>query len=103
MRARAMAAREPSNPARGTQRRTALPKGASATLKTPINKRTMTPTRQAKNIASSCDRPLPLASCNTGNRMKNATPNVLGVSSPSGIAVTSGLPVRRANRNAIQV
>ena len=37
------------------------------------------------------------ASFSTGNRMNRATPKVLGVSSPSGMAVTSGRPLRLAS------
>ena len=38
-----------------------------------------------------------------GPSTKKTMPNVLGVSSPSGMAVMSERPVRRASRKAIQV
>ena len=44
-----------------------------------------------------------VAARNAGPMIRKTAPKVLGVSSPSGIAVTSRRPVRRASRNAIAV
>ncbi len=102
--ARAMAASEPSNPARGTSRRTRLPIGAQITLNTPTSTSTVRPTCQANIIARSWSSFSSVrAICSAGSSTSSATPNVLGVSRPSGIAVTSLRPVRRARRKAIQL
>ena len=71
-----------------------------ATLNTPISTIVAMPTCHAK-IAASCSGIRVFAAINAGPSTASAIPMVDGVSVPSGIAVTSSLPVRRASRIAI--
>ena len=103
IRARAIAVRLPSSAARGTSRRTGPATNAQAILKTPLATIEHMPMCQARRAAASWSIPPATASAKAGPITKNTIPNVLGVSSPSGIAVTSVRPVRRASRKAIQV
>ena len=89
-----------ADPARGTQRRTALPSGAARHLEHADQhqhrqrrraRRRPSPGRDRRGRARS-------PSSSAGSSTRNATPNVLGVSRPSGMAVTSRLP--RAPRQA---
>ncbi len=61
------------------------------------------PTNQACRAASSGSSPRWRARTKAGPRIRKTTPKVLGVSRPSGIAVTSDRPVRFARRKAITV
>ena len=94
-----MPLRDPKRLARGKILRTQLPKGESKVLITPVITKTESPTCQAKFCAASgspgnCLWPR----VNAGKRTKKATPKVLGVSNPKGIAVTA-LPTLLAKRN----
>ena len=84
---------DPRRPARGSADRTALPDSESAILKMPTSTVTAMPTFHA-STASPVVR-------YAGPRIANEIPNTLGAFNPSGIAVTSLLPVRRARRRAI--
>ncbi len=101
--ARAIDASEPSSPARGTSARKRPLIGAQASLKMPEASSMVIPRNQACWAAASAARPRPSAARNDGPMIRITEPNVLGVSSPSGIAVTSCRPLRRARRNAIPV
>ena len=101
--ARAMAASEPSSPARGTTLRTQPLTRAQASLKIPEASSMAMPRNQACRAAASAARPRPSAAWKDGPMIRITEPNVLGVSSPRGIAVTSVRPVLRARRNAIAV
>ena len=104
---RATAVRLPSSPARGPSRRIGPASGAQASLKTPLATIAHIPTchacRAAASNASGDASAEPRAARNAGPITKNTMPNVLGVSRPSGIAVTSVRPLRRASPSAIQV
>jgi len=97
----AIAASEPNRPARGTTRRNHPDPSAQANLNSPLIKIEQIPICQVKTAACSTDI-VSLAAKKAGPNTKNTMPNVLGVSSPSGIAVTSSRPVRFASRSAIQ-
>ena len=101
--ASAIAVSEPSSPARGTRLRTRPQIGAQASLKIPEASSIVSPKNHACRAAASAARPRPSAAWNEGPMIRITEPNVLGVSSPRGMAVTSDRPVRRARRNAIAV
>ncbi len=61
------------------------------------------PMNQAYSAAKSGSTPGFDAALKAGPMMNSTAPKVLGVSRPSGIAVTSVRPVRRARRKAIAV
>ena len=61
------------------------------------------PRNQACCAAASGSSPRPSAAWKAGPMIRITEPNVLGVSSPRGMAVTSRRPVRRARRNAMAV
>ncbi len=92
---RPMPAIDPKSPAVGMLRWIQLPKKAVTTLTRPIMKRVAMPTCQVR-IASR-------VATNVGPRTAYAMPMVEGVSSPSGMAVTSRRPVLRARRTASHV
>jgi hypothetical protein len=71
-------------------------------LNTPIITITAMPTCQAR-IAASASGIRDFATMNAGPSTVSAMPIVEGASSPSGMAVTSDRPVRRARRIAITV
>ena len=91
----AIAVSEPSSPARGTTSRTQPLTSAQASLKTPEARSIAIPRNQACCAAASGSSPRPVAAWNAGPMIRKTEPKVLGVSSPSGIAVTS-LPARSA-------
>lgn len=73
-------------------------------MKTPTINSTIAAVCQPKTIAWPWFIPYRvMPSFSAGNSTSAATANVLGVSSPSGMAVTSQRPVRRARRIAIHV
>ena len=88
-------AMEPSSAARGTTRRTQSPANESTHLARPMASVTAMPTFQARTGS-------PVASF-TGPSTPKAIANIVGVSMPNGIAVTSSRPVRRARRSAMSV
>jgi len=103
MSASAIAVRLPSRAARGTSRRTGPAMKAQAILNTPLAMIEHMPMCQARLAAASWSMPPATASAKAGPITKNTIPNVLGVSSPSGMAVMSLRPVRFASEKAIQV
>ncbi len=93
---------EPRSPASGIARRTRSPMNDITSLKTPISTIVAMPTCHAATAASAADN-LVFAARNAGPSTVSAMPIVDGASRPSGIAVTSSRPVRRARRMAITV
>ena len=91
----ATAAMLPRRPARGTARRRAGPQNEAPILNNPMHTTVAIATRQVRSAS--------FVARNVGPITPKAMPKVEGVSSPSGIAVTVRLPVRRARRIAIQV
>ena len=101
--ASAIAVRLPSRAALGTSRRTGPATNAQASLNTPLATMEHIPMCQARRAAASWSMPPATASAKAGPITKNTIPNVLGVSRPSGIAVMSPRPVRRASWKAMAV
>ncbi len=97
---RAIAVSEPSSPARGTIRRIQPEPAAQASLNRPLSKIAQMPMCHVWRAASSIGSDS-RAWRKAGPRTKKTIPNVLGVSRPSGMAVTSCRPVRRAKRSAM--
>src|SRR5208282_886914 len=97
--ANAIAVSEPSSPARGTRLRTQPQIGAQASLKIPEASSIVSPRNHACRAASAAASPRPSAAWNEGPMIRITEPNVLGVSSPRGMAVTSDRPVRRAGNH----
>ena len=91
---------EPRRPASGIARRTASPKNDMMSLNTPIITMHAMPTCHASTAASFTGI-FAFATTNAGPSTVSAMPIVDGASSPSGIAVTSDRPVRRASRTAM--
>ena len=98
----AIATSEPSSPALGTMRRIAPLTVAQTSLKTPEARIMAIPTNQACRAAESGSRPRALAARKAGPRIRNTAPKVLGVSRPSGMAVTAR-PVFLASLQAMKV
>ncbi len=96
-----MPAIEPSRPARGTCRCTSAPKNDSTNFSTPITTSEAMPSCQVAIAAACSSMPPCLKPRKAGPSTSNAMPMLVGASSPSGIAVTSSLPRRRARRRAI--
>ena len=103
IRPRPIPASDPSNPACGTIFCTHPPKNEKTTLMMPIITMVAIPRYQVIIAASCSDIPSAFMPTKAGPRTTSAMPIVEGVSSPSGMAVTSLLPVRFASRKAIQV
>ena len=93
---------EPSSPACGTTFWIAPPRNDMASLKRPMRIMQAMPTCHATTAASEAGMRA-LAATYAGPRTVKAIPIVLGASRPSGIAVTSSRPSRRASRNASHV
>lgn len=99
----AIAVSDPSSPARGNDRRISPQRGAQASLNAPEARIIAIPRYHACLAAAAGSRPLAFAPTNVGPITRKTVPKVLGVSSPSGIAVTSVRPCRRASRKAMAV
>ena len=102
MSARPTPAIEPSSPACGTTLWINPPRNDIASLKMPMRIMHAIPTCHA-TIPASAGGMRVLAETNAGPRTVKAMPIVLGASRPSGIAVTSLRPSRRASRKARHV
>ena len=72
-------------------------------MKTPEARSIATPIIQACSAAASGASPRLVAATYDGPMIKKTLPNVLGVSKPRGIAVTSDRPVRLASWIAMTV
>jgi len=84
---------EPSKAARGTAARTAFPANDRAILKTPNSTVTAMPIFHVSRASP--------VRAYAGPRTPKDMPKMLGAFIPSGMAVTSSRPVRRASRNAM--
>ena len=99
----AIAASEPSSPARGTDDRIQPQIGAQASFSKPLSTKHQMPMCQVRSAASASLSPnTSRPAKKDGPSTKKIMPNSDGVSIPSGIAVTSSRPVFRASRNASQ-
>jgi hypothetical protein len=103
IRTSAIAASEPSKPARGTIRRIVPERGAAASLKRPLASSVQMPMCQALCAAASSSRPSLKPALKAGPSTKNTMPSVLGVSIPRGMAVMPLFPVVCANRMQMHV
>ena len=103
MSASPMPAREPKRPAWGTTRWTQLPAKESASFTSPTRTMVAIPMYHVIIAASWGAIPCAFRPTNAGPSTASAMPIVEGVSSPSGMAVTLGLLVFLASRNAIHV
>src|ERR1700761_7618620 len=103
MRVRAMPANEPSNPAIGMARRTALPAKDRNSLMTPMDAVAAMPRYQVCRPAVVGSNPAARNFAYAGPSTNSVMPMVDGVSMPKGIAVTSLRPVRRASLTASHV
>ena len=97
-----MAVSEPKSPARGNSRRTHPEPTEQANLNKPLINMEQIPMCHVWMAASCSAMPAALAAKNAGPRTKKTMPNVLGVSSPKGMAVTSPRPVFFASCRASQ-
>jgi hypothetical protein len=92
----AMPAIDPSRPARGTWRCTAAPKNDNTNFRIPISTSAAMPSCQVAIAAACSSMPCCLNATNAGPSTSKAMPIVVGASTPSGIAVASLRPWRRA-------
>ena len=99
----AMPAIDPRSPARGMTRFTQAPANESTNLSSPMTIMEAIPRCHVAIAAARSSRPPCLNRANAGPSTRSARPMVVGVSIPSGMAVTSSRPVRRARRTAIHV